>query len=181
MTAAMRRRTINQTLSPNLLKHFAAATFALTALLAIVASGEEWGAQAQVSAIEAKNQLATTEAEKLGTRKVATTLKIANNVGAASFGDDNGGNFGGGSGGGGGFVQPAPQLPPAIPGRPALRKPGSQLNANPLDAAKPPQPPGSEQEPAQPQPAAPPAPTAQDIANITASSARRSGGPDGGD
>ena len=176
MTAAMRRRTTKQTLSPNLLKHFAAATVALTALLAIFASGEEWGAQAQVSAIEAKNQLATTEAEKLGSRKVATTLKIANNVGAASFGDDDGGNFGGG----GGYAQPAPQLPPAIPGRPSLRKPVSQLNANPLDPAKPPQPPGSAQEPAQPQPAAPPAPTAQDIANITASSARRSGGPGGG-
>ncbi len=175
----MARRNTKSALSPSLLKHFAAATVVLTALLAIFASGEEWGAQAQVSAIEAKNQLAETEAEKLGTKKVATTLKIANNLGAARFGNDDGGNFGGG--GGGGYAPLAPQQPTAIPGRPALRKPNSQLNANPLDPTKPPQPPGSEQEPAQTHPTAPPAPTAQDIANITASSARRSGGPGGGD
>ncbi len=174
----MARRTPKSALSPSLLKHFAAATVVLTALLAIFASGEEWGAQAQVSAVEAKNQLAETEAEKLGTKKVATTLKIANNVGAASFGSDEGGNFGGG---GGGYSPPAAPQPALNPARPALRKPNSQLNANPLDPTKPPQPPGSEQEPAQTHPTAPPAPTAQDIANITASSARRSGGPGGGD
>ena len=122
-----------------------------------------------------------TEAEKLGTKKVATTLKIANNLGAARFGNDDGGNFGGGGGGGSGYAPLVPQQPTAIPGRPALHKPNSQLNANPLDPTKPPQPPGSEQEPAQTHPSAPPAPTAQDIANITASSARRSGGPGGGD
>jgi len=177
----MVRRNTKSALSPSLLKHFAAATVVLTALLAIFASGEEWGAQAQVSAIEAKNQLAETEAEKLGTKKVATTLKIANNIGVASFGNDDGGNFGGGGGGGSGYSPLAAPRPALNPARPALRKPNSQLNANPLDPTKPPQPPGSEQEPAQTHPTAPPAPTAQDIANITASSARRSGGPGGGD
>ena len=162
-----------------MLKHFAVATVVLTGLLAILASGEDWGAQSQVKAVEAKNQLAATEAEKLGTKKVATTLKIANNVGAASFGDDEGGSFGGGGGGGGGYAPPAPPQADLNPARQGMRKPNSAQTTNPLDPAKPPQPPGSEQKPAESHPAAPPAPSAQDIANITASSARRSGGSGG--
>lgn len=176
----MARRTNTPALSPKLLKHFAAATVVLTALLAIFASGEDWGAQAQVQAVEAKNQLAATEAEKLGTKKVATTLKVANNVGAASFGDDEGGSFGGG-GSGGGYAPPVQPRPMAAPVRPGQRKPKSQWSTDPLDPSKPPNPPGSEQEPVDTHPSAPPTPSAQDIARITASSAHRSGGSGSGD
>ncbi len=164
-----------------MLKHFAAATVVLTALLAVFASGEEWGAQAQVEAVEAKNQLAATEAEKLGTKKVATTLKIANKVGGGSFGNDEPESFAGGGGGGGGFAPAAqPQMMPAV-ATPNPRKPKSKFSANPLDPTKPPLPPGAEQEPVETHPSAPHVPTAQSIANITASSARRSGGSQGGD
>ncbi len=164
-----------------MLKHFAAATVVLTGLLAVFASGEDWGARAQVSAVEAKNQLAATEAEKLGTKRIGTTLKIANNVGAASFGDDEGGSFGDGGSGGGGYAPPAPPQPVLNPARPGMRKPNSPRSTNPLDPTKPPQPPGSEQKPVQTQPSARPAPTAQDLAKITASSARRSGSSGDGD
>jgi hypothetical protein len=164
-----------------MLKHFAVATVVLTGMLAVFASGEDWGARAQVQAVEAKNQLAATEAEKLGTKKVATTLKIANNVGAASFGNDEGGNFGGGGGGGGGYAPPVQPQPAVAPVRPGQRKAKSRWSSDPLDPTKPPQPPGSEQEPAETHPSAPPTPTAQDIARITASSAHRSGGSGSGD
>ncbi|MFM5918445.1 MAG: hypothetical protein ACKOOL_13060 [Novosphingobium sp.] len=177
----MARRTASPGLSPKMLKHFAAATVVLTGLLAVFASGEEWGAQAQVNAIEAKNQLAATEAEKLGTKKVRTTLKVANNVGGGGFGNDEGDVSGGNGGGGGGGFAAAP----AVPAAPASLRTGARKNpqwsANPLDPTRPPQPPGSAQEPAQTQPSAPPTPTAQDLSNITASSARRSGGSPGGD
>jgi len=172
----MARRTAKSGLSPTLLKHFAGATAALTVLLAVFASGEDWGARAQVNAVEAKNQLAATEAEKLGTRKVAKTLKVANNVGAARFGDDEREVFSGG----GGY---APSVSPLLAVRPTLavqRRPGSPL-AGPPDPTRPPQPPGNQQEPAQLYPSAPPAPSSQDLANITASSAMRSGGSRGGD
>lgn len=174
----MARRTNTPALSPKLLKHFAAATVVLTTLLAIFASGEDWGAQAQVQAVEAKNQLADTEAEKLGTKKVATTLKVANSIGAARFGDDETGNFGGG---GGGYAPPVQPQQAVAPVRPGQRKAKSRWSSDPLDPTKPPQAPGSGQETAEPHSSAPPAPTAQDFANITASSARRSGGSGSGD
>ena len=180
----MRRKSTTSALSPKLLKHFAAVTVVMTALLTVFASGEDWGARAQISAVEAKNQLAASEAEKLGTKRIATTLKVANNVGAASFGDDEGGSFGdggSGGGGGGGYASPAPPQPVLNPARPGMRKPNSPRSTNPLDPTKPPQPPGSEQKPVQTQPSARPAPTAQDFAKITASSARRSGSSGDGD
>ena len=164
-----------------MLKHFAAATVVLTGLLAVFASGADWGARAQISAVEAKNQLAATEAEKLGTKRIGTTLKIANNVGAANFGDDDGGSFGGGGSDGGDYAPPAQPQPVLNPARPGMRKPNSPRSTNPLDPTKPPQPPGSEQAPVQTQPSARPAPTAQDLAKITASSARRSGSSGDGD
>ena len=74
----MRRTAPTLPISPQLLKHFAIATLVLTGLIAMFASGEEWGAQAQLKAVDAKNKLIRTETEKLGTRKLANVLKISN-------------------------------------------------------------------------------------------------------
>ena len=106
----MRRATPLGPISPKLLKHFAAATVVLTGLLALFASGEDWGAQTQFEAVEAKNQLVATEAEKLGTKRLTAKLKVAPQLGGSGFGDDGGGDFSGaqGSGGsGGGSNKPA--------------------------------------------------------------------------
>lgn len=169
----MRRRSTSAALSPKLLKHFAAATVVLTALLAVFASGADWGAQAQVQAIEAKNQLAETEAEKFGTKKVATTLKIANGVGAASFGED-GGEFGGG-GGGGGYAPVVPRMAqrPQRPASLAWNAPGGPTMAPPL--------PGHQPDPAKPGPSPTRTPSPEEIAQIAASSAQRSGAAGAGD
>ena len=168
----MRRKSATAALSPKLLKHFAAATVVITALLAVFASGEDWGARAQVGAIEAKNQLAQSEAEKLGTRRVATTMKIANGPAAASFGDDEEGDFGGG---GGGYAPPAshPAPRPAASRTSAWTPPGGLSGAPPL--------PGAQIEPGKARPAPPKAPSPDEIAQITASSAQRSGAAGSGD
>ena len=165
MILAMHRRSVQSTLSPRLLKHFAAVTVVLTALLAVFAGGEDWGAKAQIDAVQAKNQLAATEAAKLGTRRVASTLKIADSVGAARFGDDEG--IAVSNGGGGAYA-------PLIPRRPVVRKPLAAL-ANPSNPPVLPGLPGSQPPTAEAAPSAPPSPSAQDLIDITASSARRSG------
>lgn len=162
-----------------MLKHFGAATVVMTALLAVFASGDEWGARAQVEAVEAKNQLVATEAEKFGTRRVAKSLKVADGVGA-SFGNDEP-EIVGGVGGGGGYAAPAlaQPVPSATPF--AQSKPKPKYKANPLEPNKPPEPPGSDQAPGEFHADEAPAPSAQQVANITASSARRSGGSGSGD
>jgi hypothetical protein len=128
----MRRASKTQTLSPQRLKHFASAAVAITCLLAVLASGEEWGASAQIEAIEAKNQLAATQAEKLGTKKIATSLKIKRkSTQTMDFGDsDAAGDDGGGGDGGGddGSLAVQPKLrgewgPPP----PKLNGPGTSL------------------------------------------------------
>ena len=135
----MRRTKPLGPLSPKLLKHFAAATVVLTATLAMFASGERWGAQAQIEAVAAKNQLATTEAEKFGTKKLAAKLKVSSDVTAAGFVNDNPGDFGGDSGGGGGGAgnpsgqvarQRSPQSSeaPAAPGA-SMTVPGVPISA----------------------------------------------------
>ena len=112
----MRRATPLGPITPKLLKHFAAATAVLTGLLALFASGEDWGAQAQFEAVEAKNQLVATEAEKFGTKRLAAKLKVSPDTVAAGFGDD--GGFGGATGGGGSAPRKAaPRYGP--PQRPA--------------------------------------------------------------
>ena len=148
----MRRPVPTGPLSPKLLKHFAAATVTLTALLAVFASGEDWGARAQVSAVQTKNQLVKTETEKLGTKRVAATLKVANAPPAASFGDDEDEPD---LGGGGGYSSPPQRsAQPVMP-------PSATSMSGPLRTK------------ARPAPARPP--SAQAIAKLTASSARRSG------
>ena len=77
-------------------------------MLAVFASGEEWGAQAQVQAVEAKNQLANTESEKLGTKRIGAAVKIANAASRSGFGEDEAIDTTGGVGGGN-YAPPSPQ------------------------------------------------------------------------
>ena len=69
----MQSRSAKTALSPKLLKHFAAATVVLTALLAVLVSGADWGAQAQVDAV------VTRVREELG----APAVVVHNAVGGA--------------------------------------------------------------------------------------------------
>ncbi|WP_309623455.1 hypothetical protein [Novosphingobium sp.] len=108
----MRRTKSGPGLSPRQLKHFAGAAVVLTGLLAVLVSGEDWGARAQVEAVNAKNDLVAKEAEKLGTKRITSSMVVRtpSNLG---FGDDAGpGSMGQGSGGGAG---PAPVARPAGP------------------------------------------------------------------
>lgn len=120
----MRRAAPTLAISPKLLKHFAAATVTITLLLALFASEEDWGARAQIEANQAQTQLAAAEAEKLGTRKIASKLKV-NQTPGGGFGTDEGG----GGGGGGSW---APKKQSASVERPSLRTHGiPQLEQRP--------------------------------------------------
>ena len=183
----MRRATPLGPLSPKLLKHFAAATVVLTGLLALFASGEEWGAQAQLEAVEAKNQLVANEAEKLGTKRLAAKLRVDPELGAGSFGDDGGGDLDGaqsadGSGGRGGHAAPptaAPQRiePDALPPN-LLSTPGSSVTlvGGPRQGSARSDPKG--RPPAARQATAP---TSEQLEAIEASSRARSSGSSGSD
>lgn len=72
----MRRAAPSAPISAQQLKHFAIVAVVITALLALFASGEDWEAQAQVQAAQAKNRLADAEAEKLGTKKLRSHMKV---------------------------------------------------------------------------------------------------------
>jgi hypothetical protein len=98
----MRRAAPTAGLSPQLIKHFAIATVSITALLALFATDADWGAQAQLDDVEARNRLAAAEAEKLGAKKVLAKLKIKKRSGGSMTMDD-GGGMGSGGGGGGSF------------------------------------------------------------------------------
>lgn len=171
----MRRAAPTGPLSPKLLKHFAAVTVGLTALLAVFASGEDWGAHAQIGAVEAKNNLLTTEAERLGARRVAARINIREGARRPEFGDETGYDFG---------ERGGDSAPPTKPQQPAqsvanfgaaptgLAGPSggikvingvpSMANAAQLKIAK---------------TRGQSVPTAQEMEQITASSARRSGQP----
>ena len=175
----MRRAISTGPLSPKLIKHSAIATVALTGLLAIFASGEDWGAQAQIGTVEAKNQLAATEAERFGSKKLAAKLRVKDGPAASAFGDDEGHDFGA-YGGGDSPQKPSPEpaltmdnsraYSPGLPNPPsaiaAVNGAPAPVGAAQLKSAK-----------ARSQSG----PTAQDIADITANSARRSGQAGGAD
>lgn len=84
----MRRAAPQLPISPKLLKHFAAATVVITLCVAMFANGEQAQLNAELHAREAKNELLRTEAEKLGTHKVAMGMKI--NAHPQDGGDDGG-------------------------------------------------------------------------------------------
>ena len=168
----MRRRSTTAALSPKLLKHFAAATVALTALLAVFACGADWGVQAQIGVVEAKDQLVSTEAEKLSTKRIGNTLEIANGAAAGRFGEDEGSNSGGAADGSLASARPAASTP---------RRPENSAWAMTTDPAVPPSPPGSQPSPTGSKPAPANKPSPEAIAQITARSAQRSGAAGAGD
>jgi len=99
----MRRKAPTMPISPKQLKHFAVATVLLTGALALVAGGQDAGIAAQVSATQAKNDMIAKEQQKLGTKKVASNLKVRNQGGGFSEDGDEGGSGAGGGAGNGGF------------------------------------------------------------------------------
>lgn len=70
-----------------MLKHFAAATVAITTLLAMFAGGDDIGVAAQIDAQQTRNQLVAAEQQNLGTRKVSNGLKVKKEA-VGSFGAD---------------------------------------------------------------------------------------------
>jgi hypothetical protein len=120
----MARRNPTMPISPSQLKHFAAATVAITILLALFVSGGEASVSAQIQATQAKNELVASEREKLGTTKIESKLKVRNP--GAGFGDDEGGSGGfasGGSAGGGGYSTSQVQQSAAAPEPKVLHPP----------------------------------------------------------
>ena len=90
----MRRTAPAGPLTPKLIKHFAVATVVLTGLLALFSSGEDWGAQAQIGAVAANNQVLATQTERLGPRRLATTIAVRPGPTHGGFEEDPGVDFG---------------------------------------------------------------------------------------
>ena len=158
----MRRAAPSAGLSPQLIKHFAIATVSITALLALFASGEDWGAQAQLDEVEARNRLATAEAEKLGAKRVLPKLKIRESGGGSMGGDSDMG-----SGGGGGGLYPEPPSHYAASPQPG-GPPQTEFGRAPAG-------PGRAGSRPQPKPETKRAPTAEELEAMLEASRQRSG------
>ena len=169
----MRRTAPTGPLSPKLIKHFAVATVALTGLLAIFASGEDWGAQAQIGAVQENNQVLTAEAEQLGTRRLAAKLKVMPGPSRMGFDEDPGTDFGDRANDD--APQPAPQQPGRARGNRSAPPPGLASAPDATMTVNSAPPPAEDQLPNTAKIRAKSTPTAQQIADITANSARRSG------
>lgn len=70
----MRRPVQSLPISPKLLKHFAAVTVVLTALIALFAGGEQSQIAQELAEREARNKLAQTEAQTVGSKEVADDM-----------------------------------------------------------------------------------------------------------
>jgi hypothetical protein len=163
----MRRAAPTAGLSPQLVKHFAIATVSVTALLALFASGEDWGAQAQYADIEAKNRLAAAEAEKLGAKKIRMKSKQP----AGSMDYDAAPDFSTGGGGGGSYSRAPTARQNTAKGPP----PGAPMPTRPSD-----QPAGPTQVEARNK-AKPKAPTQEELDAMLEASRQRSGGTESDD
>ncbi len=177
----MARRTPTMPISPTQLKHFAAATVALTALLAVFAGGEGIGVADQLKDRGSANQLAKTEVDKLGTKQLKADLKLKDgrksdfNFSDQSdeadmepgWGAGGAGGSAGGSAGGGSAVYSKPQAPRGSEGTESPKGPGQlrpgqsgEANNQGKDARK----------------KAPPKPTQQDLDDMLEASRARSAG-----
>lgn len=170
--------------SPKMLRHFAAATVAITFCVAIFADGEGREAiAAQVEAREARTNLLEVEAGKLGTRRVGLhNLKLPKEGRAhIPFGQDvadGGGDYGApmdsaaGNDAGSGWTQAAPGVGP--------NNDGQRAQANPRGPAGPDGsilgPPNlTNRAPRTRRPSRPPQPTEAQQAAVLAASRARSG------
>ena len=161
-------------ISPRLLKHFAAATAALTALIALFAGGEQSQVAQELAEREARNQLAQSEAEVIGPRELGQpdtgrTQGSWGSDGPASAG------FSGGS--------TAPDPSPGLAWRSQLgamrRQPRFVVPAP--GATNRDLPHGEDAEAARDTPAEPTSPTAEQAAALLQSSQARSGSSGNGD
>lgn len=131
----MRRSAPTLPVSPQQLKHFAAATVAITVLLALFAGGDADGLGAELEAREARNQLIEAETTKLGTKQLKANLKLKDGrKSQATFSDSGDGadpsaEWGAGGGGSGRVFRPATSSPsPSAAAHPKLpRVPGESV------------------------------------------------------
>ena len=174
----MRRVTASGPLSPKLLKHFAVVTVGVTALLALFTSDQDWGAKAQIGAVETQNRAITAETDKVGARRLAARLIVRKDPSPAEFSEEHSSDFGE-PGGGAARQEPEPQtstldgpstLPPKLP-----RTPGASVTVTNSSA------PAGDLPMKKSKARNQTAPTAQEAADIAASSARRSGHSGGAD
>ena len=169
----MRRTAPAGPLTPKLFKHFAVTTVVLTGLLALFSSGEDWGARSQIGAVEANNRVLKSEAEQVGPRRLAARIAVRPGPVHVGFNEDPGLDFG--ERGSNNEPQDGPDQPVrprGNPGAPPLGladAPGTTQvvigGTSPVD--------GPLLKTAKTSIKA--APTAQDLAEMTANSARRSG------
>lgn len=137
MAARMRRATPSLPISPRLLKHFAAATLALTTCIAIFADGRTTEAVAETVK---KNELKKAEVDTTGTRKkVFKGIKVKTGSGMSY--DDPGPAGGGGDSS---SYYDGPVIQPQYltrPGQQALRPedllPGNERAKKAREAARP--------------------------------------------
>ena len=171
----MRRTAPTGSLSSKLIKHFAVATVALTGLLAIFASDADWGSQSQTRSARMNSQLDASVAVQLETEPLAGKLKVRPGPGGGSFEPDPSYDFG--DGGGNSAMQPAPPQPGLAVddhSAPPLGLADAPDTTMTVDGGTSPT-----QDPLlnKAKVRAKSAPTAQQSADITANSARRSGQP----
>lgn len=104
----MRRPAPTVQLSPKVIRQFALITLIVTALLAMFSSGENAELAQAIKDREAKNQLARTEAAKLGADKLGSSFRHEkreeSGEGFEKLNGNDGGSSSGGSGGSSGWA-----------------------------------------------------------------------------
>ena len=130
----MRRQAQPLPISLKQLQHFAGATVAITALLALFAGGDGFGVAGEIEARKATNDLIDAQQQSMGTKKIANNLVVRKGT-TGSFGNDEGGSsdFGGG-GGGGGYAGPPPEARQSKRPDPSRRFEPENLPSSPGDS-----------------------------------------------
>jgi hypothetical protein len=127
----MRRAAPSMPISPKLLKHFAAATVVLTAILAMFADGSTTEAVAEQVK---QNELKKAQVDMVGSHRLAkSNLHVKKGVSTVPVGDDSGPS----DGGGGGYAAPTgmPTRQPAT-GLPYRDEQGVVDDRLPIDKVK---------------------------------------------
>lgn len=165
----MRRAAPTLPISPKLLKHFAAATLAITAIIAIMADGS--ASEAIAEQVEA-NQTRQAEADLLGSRQaVKSNLRVKADLGNVPV--EGGESAMGGGDSAGSVATGSEDLPMMVmPPRAGPGGPAANTYATPGQRQGPRK---AEPRPAWPSSATPPRPTAEQRAQLIESSRQRSG------
>jgi hypothetical protein len=180
----MRRPVQSLPISPKLLKHFAAVTVVLTALIALFAGGEQSQIAQELAEREARNQLAQTEAKTVGSKEVADDAPRRAAGGWGSAGQEDPGFSGAST-----DPNPPPMMATNAPkgrqigpnrGQPNLLMPPPGVRNSPSGAPMRAIPHGGD-DTAPREPSEPTSPTAAQAAALLQSSMARSGGSGDGD